>query len=485
MSDPRMNEHESEQVRRWLSTRDEAMPSPDTDHIMHETLSRLSTTPQARARFLGRWFDRGRGARRGTADHDHPPNSVRRSRLMYSATAVTAAIAITALAVNVIDTTPTPPSVDTGSTRVVAADATGDFSTIAEAVAAAAEGDTVLVRPGSYVEAIVIDKDITVAGDGPREKVVISIPEGGPTFDFAESGAVQQFTVAYSLLLDDTQAEVRGLTFAGPEGEVTGHTGTIVVDGGSPTLSDLVLDGADFGLLIGSGSTATLTDSLVNGGSIETADSAEPLIARNDLRDGASIYGSMGDGTVIRDNTLTGGGGIGVGGVMGDVPTNALIEGNTITGATGYAISSAIQIDGAGAPVIRDNTISGSRNGIQVSAGAGAGVSAEGGPDVETEQPLVSGNDISVEMIAISVSWSDAEVIDNTIRDTWNGIVLFGGGSPEITNNEIEADGMGIDIGANTSPSVDGNSACGGMASIKIHDDATPSMGENTTCDAA
>ena len=223
----------------------------------------------------------------------------------------------------------------------------------------------------------------------------------------------------------------------------------------------------------------------MNGGGIEAADRAEPLIARNDLRDGASIYGSMGDGTVIRDNTLTGGGGIGVGGVMGDVPTNALIEGNTITGATGYAISSAIQIDRAGAPVIRDNTITGSRNGIQVSAGSGDGVSVEGGPDVEAEQPLISGNDISVEMIAISVSWSDAEVIDNTIRGTWNGIVLFGGGSPEITNNEIEVDGMGIDIGANTSPSVDGNSACGGMTSIKIHDDATPSMGENTTCDAA
>ena len=103
MTDPRMNEHESEQLRRWLAARDEAMPTPDTDGIMHETLSRLPTTPQARARFLGRWFDRGRGARRGTADHDHPPDSDRRSRLMYSATAVTTAIVITALAVNVIE----------------------------------------------------------------------------------------------------------------------------------------------------------------------------------------------------------------------------------------------------------------------------------------------------------------------------------------------------------------------------------------------
>ena len=465
----------------WLEDR---VTAPSLDGL-REVLDQTATTPQARARLLGRWFDRGGGARRGAADHDHPPHSDRRSRLMYSATAITAAIALTALAVNVIDTTPNQPSAHAVSTHVVAADGSADFSTIAEAVAAAAEGDTVLVRPGDYVEALVIDKDITLAGDGPRGEVLISIPEGGPTFDFAESGAVQQFAPAYSLLLDDTQADVSGLTFAGPEGEVAGHTGAIIVDGGSPMLSDLVLDGADFALLIGSGSTATLTDSLVSGGGIEAADHAEPLIARNDLRDGASIYGSMGDGTVIRDNTLTGGGGISVGGFMGDVPTDALIEGNTITGATGYAISTATTIDRAGAPVIRDNTISGSRNGIQVGAGPGPGVSVDDGPDAGDAKPLISGNDISAEMIAMSVNWSDARVVDNTIRDAWNGIVVFGGGSPEVMDNEVEVDGFGIDIGANTSPSVAGNSVCGATDSIKIHETATPSMGENTTCDDA
>ena len=139
----------------------------------------------------------------------------------------------------------------------------------------------------------------------------------------------------------------------------------------------------------------------------------------------------------------------------------------------------------AGAPVIRDNTISGSRNGIQVGAGSGDGASADGGPDATTGQPLVSGNDISAELTAISVTWTDATVSDNTIQDSFNGIVLFGGGSAEVMDNEVEVDGIGIDIGANTSPDVVGNSACGGVASIKIHDTATPSMGENTTCDAA
>ena len=88
---------------------------------------------------------------------------------MYSAMAVTAGIAIAAVAVNVLDTTPNQPSAGAGATHVVAVDGSGDFSTITEAVLAAVEGDTVLVRPGNYVEAIVIEKNITLEGDGPRE----------------------------------------------------------------------------------------------------------------------------------------------------------------------------------------------------------------------------------------------------------------------------------------------------------------------------
>ena len=466
MTDPRMNEHESEQVRRWLAARDEAMPAPDTDHIMHETLSRLPTTPQARARFLGRWFDRGRGARRRTADHDHPPDSDRRSRLMYSATAITAAIAITALAVNVIDTTPTQPSAGTFSTHVVAADDSGDFTTIAEAVTAAAEGDTVLVRPGSYVEAIFIDKDITLAGDGAREDIVINPPEDGPTTVY-EAPGILYFEPAYALAISDAQAEVRGLTFADARGAV-------VINGGSPTLSDLVFKGNEYGLLIHSGSTATITDSLMDVGGIEFTDS-EPLIEGNVLRDGASISG--GDGGVVRDNVLTDpGNGINVSGTP-------LIEGNTVTRAGSVGISASSMEGDAGAPIIVDNIVSGSRHGIQVGAGWDYDPSADIDPDAA--RPIVTGNDISAELNALSVNATDATISDNTVHHSWNGIVLVGGGSADVMGNEIDVDGFGIDIGANTSPSVDGNSVCGGSGSIKIHETATPSMGENTTCDGA
>jgi hypothetical protein len=54
-----------------------------------------------------------------------------------------------------------------GETYVVTADGSGDFATITEALASAVDGDTVLVRPGTYQEDLVIRHDITVRGDGP------------------------------------------------------------------------------------------------------------------------------------------------------------------------------------------------------------------------------------------------------------------------------------------------------------------------------
>ena len=88
-------EREAERLERslrvWMT---EGRPRPaDRDARVSAVLDSLDDTPQTRARFLGRWFDRGGGARRGTDAHDHPLNSNRRNRLMYSATGIAAALA--------------------------------------------------------------------------------------------------------------------------------------------------------------------------------------------------------------------------------------------------------------------------------------------------------------------------------------------------------------------------------------------------------
>ena len=112
----------------------------------------------------------------------------------------------------VIDRAPGPVPV-----VVVAADGSADFRTISEAVIAASPGDTILVTPGTYGETIVIDKDISVRGLGPRHEIIVASPMGP------------------AVVFDLGNASVGRLTLDGGQSPV-------VVEGGTPVLSDLALE---------------------------------------------------------------------------------------------------------------------------------------------------------------------------------------------------------------------------------------------------
>ena len=88
---------------------------------------------------------------------------------MLSATGIVGAIVVLVLgAVLVLPadraSAPVGPAAGTASIYVVAQDGSGDFVTITEAVDAAADGDTIMVKPGVYIEAVTIAKDITRVG---------------------------------------------------------------------------------------------------------------------------------------------------------------------------------------------------------------------------------------------------------------------------------------------------------------------------------
>jgi hypothetical protein len=52
-----------------------------------------------------------------------------------------------------------------------------DFSSVQEAVRAARSGARILVRPGRYEEGIVLERDVEICGDGPREEIIIESPD--------------------------------------------------------------------------------------------------------------------------------------------------------------------------------------------------------------------------------------------------------------------------------------------------------------------
>jgi len=70
-----------------------------------------------------------------------------------------------------------------------------------EAVAMAQAGGTIPIRPGTYDEALVIDKDITIRGDGLRDEVVVQLSVEMPPLI---SDVQPDLTAAF--LIDDADA---------------------------------------------------------------------------------------------------------------------------------------------------------------------------------------------------------------------------------------------------------------------------------------
>jgi len=194
-----------------------------------------------------------------------------------------------------------------------------DFDAIQDAIYASADGDTVEVAPGTYLEALdFCGREIVLLGTGGAEQTVLSPPYGVPAV-----------TVRYG---EGPDTQLSGFTITGAdthdmeleEGEDPPGAG-IQITYSCPTLSDLVIEG----------NTAYF------GGGIKMKYNSHPLVERVVVRDnvatgcGGGIYLCESNPTFIdvevRDNVaeLQNGGGVIVG--KGSVPRfhRVLIEGNT------------------------------------------------------------------------------------------------------------------------------------------------------------
>ena len=347
---------------------------------------------------------------------------------------------------------------------IVAQDGSGTYETVAEAIAAAADGDTILVRPGTYAEALIVDKDVVLRGDGPIEEIVIAAAPDGPTYETGFSWNRQE---EYALVLVESGAEVSGLTFSG-------ENARLFVHGGAPTLRSLAFD--DVGrpyeggpsvqaIVIRGGSTAHVLDSsFVDGGGINIFEESSPLIEGNELDSGPGIYGDYGDGTIIVGNHIFGPGlqGIDMGSAAAAtirdntvtdkadgmwISGSALVEGNIVrnSGSSGIAVPSTVSE--LGAPTIRANELSDNRTGIRWENGEG----------------VVEGN----------------VIVGGT-----HGILLSLG-SPQIRDNTVEgAEDRGIYIGPLSSAVLSGNVSCGNGTNLVLMDGATPKDdGTNKICE--
>jgi hypothetical protein len=223
----------------------------------------------------------------------------------------------------------------------------GDVASLAEAIAAAADGDLIVVAPGVYEECLVLEgRDLRIHATGAVEQTRLSCPGG----------------VALRSVSQPATASVRGLTIA-----ASGGTAVELVDS-SLRLHDLRVEAAQRGLSV-SGGAPVLVGLVVEGVGGAAGGGLEAVDA--DLRVYSSVFLSNqapGDGGAWRQ--------VGGSAWMSDVR----FVGNEAVGQGG-----AIALDGvawrASGLVLEDN----------VAGGAGGGAWVSGG-SVELWQPEVARN---------------------------------------------------------------------------------------------
>jgi Pectinesterase len=139
-----------------------------------------------------------------------------------------------------------------GTTIVVAQDGSGTVRTITAAVAMAEDGHTILVRPGTYHESIVISEDITLRGDGDPGAVILEFANTDDATWTAPPDpgfTTESEPVTYGIVLNDTDAHLENITV---RGQITADpefiVAAVIIDGGAPVIEkvDVVLDGKPY-----------------------------------------------------------------------------------------------------------------------------------------------------------------------------------------------------------------------------------------------
>jgi hypothetical protein len=113
---------------------------------------------------------------------------------------------------------------------IVAPDGSADFRTITAAIEAAADGDSIRIRPGVYPESLHIDKAITLRGVRWSDDVVIAPP--ADDLLFRDLDGEDRPVVIH---VDGADATIRNLSIE-PE---LGSAVLLLLDGGAPTVREV------------------------------------------------------------------------------------------------------------------------------------------------------------------------------------------------------------------------------------------------------
>ncbi|MCL1598902.1 MAG: right-handed parallel beta-helix repeat-containing protein, partial [Actinomycetia bacterium] len=365
-----------------------------------------------------------------------------------------------------------------GGTLTVAQDGNGDFETISAAIEAAADGDTIFIGPGEYVESLYLDKPLTLSGSAPREDVVVAPDRREspirPIEPSPETGPV-------GIYVDAADVTIEHLTVNTPEFTSIG------LIGGTSVVRDVVTNNF---LFVRGTASATIEDSDLD--VIGLAGPNETLVRNNTMRGLLEAsQGSTGrvEGNVVVDHS-----------VIVNSGAHLDIIDNTFQPLDDYA---AIEVLEPGTSAnVTGNDIEGGWVGVLVEF---------------PESVTIEGNTITGPQVGIVVLEAAVSIRDNTVTDAQEVGIYVAGDGVLVEGNRIEGGRMGMHLEADpghfpddrrfleertriegntisgashfgmvieeSRPSVSGNTICAGREPLKIVGDADPQIGTNEICD--
>ena len=224
-----------------------------------------------------------------------------------------------------------------------------DYPTIQAAINAAANGDTIQVAPGTYVENLsFLGKAIRLFSDQGSEVTVIDGNQAGPVVSFTSG--------------EGPQSVLRGFTLRNGKAGVSPalRGGGIRIENSSPTIIGNVITGNTAG----------------DGGGGISSSFGSPLIQENVITNNGQIPGWSGG---------VGGGGVAIGGA-----SSAQLLKNTISGNSWSASGGGVTLFAAGTPSLQNNFIT---NNTAYSQGGGVWIVNYS--DASIVQNIIVGNSAS------------------------------------------------------------------------------------------
>jgi parallel beta-helix repeat protein len=215
-------------------------------------------------------------------------------------------------------------------THVVDAYQRGDFATVGAAIEAARPGDRILVRPGLYEEALIVDKPLEILGDGPVRDIEIRARGAAALLFKASIGRVTNLTLRqaggegrwYGVDITQGRLDLEGCDISSQVGPCVGIHG-----GADPRLRrNQIHDGNEGGVLVYAEGRGTLEDNDISGNAlvgVEIESGADPTLRRNQIHDnkeGGVFVLDDGRGT-LEDNDISGNGNAGATISIGGDPT--------------------------------------------------------------------------------------------------------------------------------------------------------------------